>query len=55
LVAGESFHGVKADSSNAVSTVGSSSADDNMEVSAADSESSKGDVFSQLDCIVNVR
>ncbi|WJX86946.1 hypothetical protein P8452_69188 [Trifolium repens] len=55
LVAGESFHGVKADSSNAVSTVGSSSADDNMEVSAADSESCIGDVFSQLDCIVNVR
>jgi hypothetical protein len=26
-----------------------------MEASAADSESSKGDVFSQLDCIVNVR
>lgn len=54
LVTGESFCGVKAYSSNAVSTGGSSSGD-NMEVSAADSESCIGDVFSPLDGIVNVR
>ncbi|CAL5196054.1 unnamed protein product [Lathyrus oleraceus] len=55
LVTGESFHGVKAYSSTAVSTAGSSFGDDNMEVSAADSESCIGDVFSPLDGIVNVR
>ena len=55
LVTGESFRGVKVDSSNAVSTAGSSSFCDNMEVSVADSESCIGEVFSPPDGIVNVR
>ncbi|KAK7389933.1 hypothetical protein VNO78_25230 [Psophocarpus tetragonolobus] len=53
LVTGDSFHGVKADSGNGVSTGGSLS-DGNLEVSTADSESYTGNVFSPLDVNVNV-
>nr|KYP77094.1 Cysteine-rich receptor-like protein kinase 3 [Cajanus cajan] len=53
LVTGDSFHGVKADSGNGVSTGGSLS-DGNLEVSTADSESYTGNVFSPLDENVNV-
>lgn len=52
LVTGESFHGVKADSDNGISTGGSLSGA-NLEVSTVDSESCTGDIFSPLD--VNVR
>ncbi|XP_061341306.1 G-type lectin S-receptor-like serine/threonine-protein kinase SD2-2 [Gastrolobium bilobum] len=53
LVTGESFHGVKVDSGNGVST-GCSLSGGNLEVSTADSESCIGDVFSPLDVNVNV-
>ncbi|KAH1085737.1 hypothetical protein AAZX31_07G066300 [Glycine max] len=53
LVTGDSFHGVKADSGNGVSTGGSLS-DGNLEVSTADSESYTGNVFSPLDVNVHV-
>lgn len=54
LVTGESFHGVKADSDNGISTGGSLSGA-NLEVSTVDSESCTGDVFSPLDVNVNLR
>ncbi|XP_057454657.1 G-type lectin S-receptor-like serine/threonine-protein kinase SD2-2 [Lotus japonicus] len=54
LVTGESFHGVKGDSENEVSSVGSLSGG-NLEVSTADSESCIGDASSPLDFNVNVR
>ncbi|WVZ17184.1 hypothetical protein V8G54_010166 [Vigna mungo] len=53
LVTGDSFHGVKANSGNGVSTGGSLS-DGNLEVSTADSESYTGNVFSPLDVNANV-
>ncbi|RDX95314.1 G-type lectin S-receptor-like serine/threonine-protein kinase SD2-2, partial [Mucuna pruriens] len=52
LVTGDSFHGVRADSGNGVSTGGSLS-DGNLEVSTADSESYRGNAFSPLDVNVN--
>lgn len=54
LVTGESFHGVKADSGNGVSSNGGSLSDGNLEVSTADSESYTGNVFSPLDVNANV-
>lgn len=53
LVNGDSFHGVKANSGNGMSTGGSLS-DGNLEVSNADSESYRGNAFSPLDVNVNV-